>query len=116
MTFKVTASTMGVSTPATVAEGTRYYRYNGDQPDKKAPPGGGLPQNRIASAAKRKRMAEYTRLRLADVSKEDAAAAIEISASTMGYYERDFLAQHPQARRRQAEADAATARRIGEAP
>lgn len=93
------STTMGVSTPATVAEdaGAGGYKYRGD-PDwtpgdpRYREPGKGepLPQNARATTGKRQRMAEYTRLRLEGASKDQAAAEIGISSSTAGYYERDF--------------------------
>lgn len=89
MTYKVIGSTMGVSTAASIAKGTGYYTYRGKQPYRESPPEA-LPQNASATAAKRERVAEYTRRRLAGQTKEEAAAAIRIRASTMGYYERNF--------------------------
>ena len=93
MTIKITASTMGISTPASVAEGTGYYRYRGKQPETETRPGETLPQNAKATAGKRQRMAEYARLRLEGVSKDEAAERIGIKASTAAYYERDFKDQ-----------------------
>ena len=93
MTVRVTYSTMGQSTPATVAEGTRYYTYGGKQPLEAQSKAETLPQNRIASAAKRARFAEYTRRRLAGESKAEAAEHLGIKASTAAYYERDFKEQ-----------------------
>jgi hypothetical protein len=89
------STTMGQSSPASVASGTGYYRYRGNQPDKKTPPSEPLPQNRNATAAKRKRVAEYTRRRLEGESKEQAAAALGIKASTASYYERAFKEAGP---------------------
>jgi hypothetical protein len=92
--FKITASTMGVSTPASRAEGTRYYRYNGKHPLKEEDrPSSPLPQNVKATSAKERRMAEFTRRRLAGESKEVAAAALGIRPSTASYYEREFQDQ-----------------------
>lgn len=96
MSIKPLMTTMGVSTPASVAEGTRYYTYNGDQPYHGPDRSRDLPQNAKAMSAKQKRMAEYVRLRLKKVPKEQAAEQIGISPSTMHYYEREFKAEHPQ--------------------
>lgn len=95
----MTASTMGVSTPASRAEGTGYYRYRGNQPHQEFPASAPLPQNVKATTAKEKRVAEYTRLRLDDVPKEEAAARIGVKASTASYYERDFQDQQRRVRR-----------------
>ena len=92
MTIKIVSSTMGVSTPASVAEGTGWYRYNGKQP-LKADPDGTLPQNAKATAGKQQRMAEYARLRLEGASKDEAAERIGIKASTAAYYEREYQDQ-----------------------
>ena len=106
MTFKVTFSTMGVSTPATVsedAEGGSGYYYKRDRswtpndpryyPDRAEPSREPLPQNVKATTAKQKRFAEFTRLLLEGASKEEAGAAIGVSASTANYYYRDFKDQ-----------------------
>ena len=88
-------TTMSQSNPAVFAG--KPYRYRGDprwepgdrryrQPRQGEP----LPQNRKATSAKRQRMAEYTRRRLEGQSKDEAGAALGISASTASYYERDF--------------------------
>jgi hypothetical protein len=97
VTIKPVSTTMGQSTLAGIS-GVGWYRYNGDKPHEGPSRAEALPQNIKATTAKQKRMAEYTRRRLAKETKEQAAAAIEISASTMGYYERAFLDEHPEAR------------------
>ena len=96
-------TTMSQSNPAIFAG--KPYRYRGDpawEPGarryREAGQGELLPQNAKATSAKQKRMAEYTRLRLEDVPKEQAAEQIGICLSTMHYYERAFKAQHPEAR------------------
>jgi hypothetical protein len=96
VTIKPVSTTMGQQSLAGIS-GVGWYRYRGSKADEKSP-SELLPQNRKATTAKQKRMAEYTRRRLAKETKEQAAAAIEISASTMGYYERAFLDEHPEAR------------------
>ena len=109
MSIKPTFTTMGQSSPATVSEDTEGgsgYHYKRDRswtpndpryyPDRAEPPRDPLPQNVKATTAKQKRFAEFTRLRLEGASKEEAGAAIGVSASTANYYNRDFLAQHPQ--------------------
>ena len=97
MSIRPVSTTMGVSTPASVAEGTRYYRYNGDQPYRGPDRSRDLPQNAKAMSAKQRRMAEYNRLQLEEhLTKEQAAERIGISPSTMHYYERAFKAEHPQ--------------------
>jgi hypothetical protein len=94
VTVKVTYSTMGVSTPASVAEGTGYYRYRGKRPHQESPPSSPLPQNIKATTAKQKRVAEYARLRLEEeLTKEEAAERLGISSSTAAYYERDLKDQ-----------------------
>jgi response regulator of citrate/malate metabolism len=94
VTVKVTYSTMGVSTPASVAEGTGYYRDRGKQPHQETGPSSPLPQNIKATTAKQKRMAKYTRLRLEEeLSKEEAAERLGISRSTARYYENDLKDQ-----------------------
>lgn len=98
MSVKVTAITSGQQSRASLGNG-KYYRYNGDQPDRQRGERKPLPQNRAATAAKRKRVAEYTRLRLEGKSKDEAAQAIGISASTMGYYERAFRDERPEVAR-----------------
>jgi len=93
VTIKITASTMGVSSPASVAAGTRYYRYKGNKPLAKeagAPP----PQNAKAMTGRRARVAEYKRLRLDEgLTKEQAAERIGISRSAGRYYELEFQAE-----------------------
>lgn len=114
MSVRAVFTTMGRSTPATVSVDADngedgedgYYRWRKtpgwvpNDPRFREPGRGGepLPQNRSATAAKRARIAEYTRRRLAGESKEQAAAGIGISASTMGYYERAFKAFQEQQR------------------
>ena len=102
MTFKVTFSTMGVSTPASVAEdaGSGGYKYRGDPNWKPGAPqyresgqGEPLPHNAAATGAKQKRMAEYNRRRLNGSTKEEAAAGCApqgVSRCTMLDYEREF--------------------------
>ena len=92
MTIKVTALTSGQSSRASLGNG-KYYRYGGDKPEKKTPQGEPLPQNARATSAKRKRFAEYTRLRLEGKSKDEAAAEIGVAASTASYYERELKDQ-----------------------
>lgn len=95
MSIKPVSTTMGVSSPATLNEGTGRYRYRGNKPDP-PPPSEPLPQNAKATSAKQQRMAEYDRRRLDGQSKEQAADGIGISKCTMHFYEREFKAQHPQ--------------------
>ena len=89
MTYKVTASTMGVSSPASVAAGTGYYRYRGNQPEP-PPRSEPLPQNIKATAGKRERFARYCALRLDGKSRAEAAQEIGVHISTARYYEADF--------------------------
>jgi hypothetical protein len=88
---------MGHASPASVAAGTGYYRYRGNQPLKEDAGSEPLPQNRRATAAKRERFAKYTRLRLEGVSKDAAAQQIGVSLSTGRYYEIDFRKQQREA-------------------
>ena len=62
--IRVISSTMGVSSPASVAVGTGYYVYKGDQPYIPPAPATPLPQNVKTIAGKQARIAEYIRLRL----------------------------------------------------
>jgi hypothetical protein len=100
VSIRVTASTMGVSTPATLAEdaGGTYYKYRGDSrwtpndaryrlPDKPHP------QNTRTSTERAGRLAEYGRLRLEGTSSEAAAERLGLARSTRGQYEREFQAQ-----------------------
>jgi hypothetical protein len=94
MSIRPTYSTMGQSTPASVAEGTGYYRYNGDQPYVKAAPAGTLPQNAKAITAKQRRIAEFGRLLTEEkLTREQAAERLGISRSTARYYENDLKDQ-----------------------
>ena len=98
MTIKPVSTTMGQQSLAGIS-GVGYYRYNGKQPLKEEDrPSSPLPQNVKATSAKQRRMAEFTRRRLAGESREQAAAALKIAPSTMNYYERAFLDEHPEAR------------------
>ena len=109
MSIRPTVTTIGQASPATVSEDagrSSGYYYKRDRswtpndpryyPDRAEPSREPLPQNVKATTAKQKRFAEFTRLRLEGASKEEAGAAIGVSASTANYYNRDFLAQHPQ--------------------
>ena len=62
--IRVISSTMGVSSPASVAVGTGYYVYKGDQPYIPPAPAKPLPQNVKTIAGKQARIAKYIRLRL----------------------------------------------------
>jgi hypothetical protein len=98
-TFRVAATTTGRVSPGYehMAGG---YKYRGD-PDwkpgdmryREPRPAEPLPQNAKVSAGRAQRLAEYARLRLADVSKEQAAAQLGISRSTGRMYEREFRQQ-----------------------
>lgn len=91
-TIRVTASTMGVTTPASVAAGTGWYRWRGNP----AWPGGHRepetaehPQNARAAAGRRTRLAEWERLRVEEhLTREQAATRMGIQRSTAGSYER----------------------------
>ena len=87
MTFKVTFSTMGVSTPASVAEGTRYYTYGGDQPLRESRP----PAAAIAKArtAKEKRFRVFCAHREAGKTVAEAGELAEVSICTARTYERE---------------------------
>ena len=104
MSIKPAYTTMGQSTPATVSDdaadaGAGFYRYKKDRTwkpnDPRYPkgderPAEPSPQNVKAIAGRAARLAEFRRMRLDGVSKEDAAAALGISRSTMQDYEREF--------------------------
>jgi hypothetical protein len=93
MSVKVTAITSGQSSRASLGNG-KYYRYNGKHPLKEEDrPSSPLPQNIKATTAKERRMAEFTRRRLAGETKDAAAAALGIRPSTASYYEREFQDQ-----------------------
>lgn len=94
--IKATFTTMGQQSRASIAAGAGWYRYGGSKPEQ-ADPAEPLPQNRNASAAKRARLAEYTRLRLDGKTKDEAAQEIRVKASTASYYEREFRDEHPEA-------------------
>ena len=92
--IRSTFTTMGQSSPASVAEGTGYYTYNGDQPLKKEAPAEPSPQNAKASAGRAARLAEYARLRLKEkLTKQEAARQIGICISTAHAYEREIQEQ-----------------------
>jgi hypothetical protein len=88
-------STMGQSVQA--GGGYRYRKdpdwTPGDRRYREPGHGELLPQNAKATTAKQRRMAEFTRRRLAGESKEQAAAALGIRPSTASYYEREFKDQ-----------------------
>jgi len=75
VSIKVTATTMGVSTPASVAEGTRWYRYRGGQPGNEPSPAEPQPQNAKATAMRAERLRRYFAAR--DAGKSEAEAAVE---------------------------------------
>ena len=98
MSIRPVSTTMGQQTLAGIS-GVGWYRYNGKQPlEKPECPSAPLPQNVKATTAKEKRFAEFTRLRLEGKDKNEAGAAIGVSSSTAGYYDRAFLEEHPEAR------------------
>jgi len=100
VSIRPVSSTMGVSTPATVGEGARPYRYRGIKDwtpndsryrDLPAKP---HPQNARTSAERAARVAEYARLRLEEkATPEEAADRLGLGRSTRGQYDREFRAQ-----------------------
>ena len=90
--IRVISSTMGVSSPASVAVGTGYYVYKGDQPYIPPAPAKPLPQNVKTIAGKQARIAKYIRLRLDGADKYEAAAQLGVGRSTRRVYERHFRA------------------------
>jgi hypothetical protein len=94
VSIRPTFTTMGQSTPASVAEGTGYYRYRGKQPHQESPPSSPLPQDVKATTAKQMRIAEFGRLLTEEnLTREQAAERLGISRSTARYYENDLKDQ-----------------------
>jgi hypothetical protein len=97
VSIRPVSTTMGQQSLAGIS-GVGWYVYRGKRPHQESGPSSPLPQNVKATSAKERRMAEFTRRRLAGESREQAAAALKIAPSTMNYYERAFLDEHPEAR------------------
>ena len=97
--IRVTASTMGVSTPATVSQdagsvGYRY-RYRGDpewRPGRDREDDAGTPYRPAAkrTAARAERLARYCAARLEGKDRAGAAELAGISESTSRQYEQEF--------------------------
>lgn len=90
MSIKPVSTTMGVSTPATLAEGTHDYTYRGKKPYLGPDNSRQLTQNAEGLAARRKRIAEYCELRSEGKSRTEAGAGIGICDSTSKAYEAVF--------------------------
>ena len=95
--IKVTASTMGVSTPATVSEdaGTGYYRWRGlcepgDPRYREDRPGTPYRPAAKRTAARAERLARYCAARLEGKDRAGAAELAGISESTSRQYEQEF--------------------------
>ncbi len=108
MTFKVISSTMGRSTPSTVAEdagrdsGYRWRKIPGWTPgDRRYRDSGGdpPPHNTKAVSAKQQRMARYAECRADGMTREQAAEQVEIGLDTARTYEREIREQQRRAAR-----------------
>jgi hypothetical protein len=90
--IKVISSTMGVSSPASVAEGTGYYRYKGDQPYRGPERSPMARAGDHLSRGKAARFAEYCRLRDEEhLSPAEAGERLGLAAKTGQAYERERL-------------------------
>ena len=104
--IKVTASTMGVSTPATVSQdaGSVGYRYRGDpewRPGRDREDDAGTPYRPAAkkTAARAERLARYCALRLDGKTKAEAGDLLGVHESTSRQYEREFRDRQREERR-----------------
>jgi len=93
VSIKVTATTMGVSTPASVAEGARWYRYRGGQPDNEPSPAEPQPQNAKATAMRAERLRRYFAARDAGKSEAEAAAEAGVRETAGRAYEAEYQEQ-----------------------
>ena len=93
--IRIVSSTMGQSSPASVAEGTgKYYRYNGKQPIRPEARDEVHPANAKATAGRAARLAEYGRLCSEEgLSRKEAAKRLGICLSTAAEYEREIKRQ-----------------------
>ena len=112
MTFKVTASTMGVSSPASVADdaddASGGYHYKRDPTwtpndpryrDDAQAPSELCSQNAVRSAGKRQRLAEFARLTTEEgLTQTQAAARLGICLSTAQEYAREIKRQRGEGR------------------
>ena len=95
MSIRPVYSTMGQQSPASVAEGTGYYRYRGNRPLRgpDAPSPFARPGNR-QSKEKAERFAEFCRLvEQEGLTPAEAGIRIGIAANTARAYERERLDQ-----------------------
>lgn len=90
MSIRPVSTTMGISTPASRAEGTGYYTYRGKQPHRPPRESVQLPQNVKASNARQKRIDRYCELRLAGKSRTEAGDELGVCDSTSKAYEAEF--------------------------
>ena len=106
--IKVTASTMGVSTPATVSEdaGTGYYHFKrdpswkpGDPRYREGEPGTPYRPAAKKTAARAERLARYCALRLEGKTKAEAGDLLGVHESTSRQYEREFRDRQREERR-----------------
>ena len=91
--IKVSYSTMGQSTPASVAEGTGWYRYKGKKPlqEEKATRGGHGPGpgHRNSRESKAERFRVFCEHRADDVPVTEAGELAGVTAKTARTYERE---------------------------
>lgn len=96
MSIRPVYSTMGQQSPASVAEGTGYYRYRGNQPLRgpDAPSPMARTDNR-QSREKAARFAEFRRLREQEnpLTVLEAGERVGIAVNTARAYERERLEQ-----------------------
>ena len=104
--IKVTASTMGVSTPATVSEdaGTGYYRWRGlcepgDPRYREDRPGTPYRPAAKRTAARAERLARYCAARLEGKDRAGAGDLLGVHESTSRQYEREFRDRQREERR-----------------
>lgn len=96
MTIKVTHSTMGVSTPATVAEGAGYYRYKRDPlwtPNDGRYPREAVTGPAVCRADRAARLAEFARYLEQGLTAQQAGQLVGIAAKTARTYERELREQ-----------------------
>ena len=95
MTIKVTSTTMGQQSRASLGNG-KPYRWHGLEPGQETPEPAPRGCNAKASARRQERIAEYARLRLGGASKEEAGRQVGLrSLSAVADYEREFQEQQP---------------------
>jgi hypothetical protein len=97
--IRATFTTMGQSSPATVAEGTGYYVYGGDKPHKETGKSRMARDRTHVSKDKAARFAEFCRLVEQDnLSVAEAGERLGIAINTARSYERERKARRRERR------------------